>query len=192
MLTSRTTRRGGDSNPRRRDYRRNGFRDRRIQPLCHLSVAECIHLVPPLQPQPPSKIMPHNPVSRSPVCSNSPIISFPANEARPASSASRGKSPANTCILCDEIGSDEYAGRSHNINHAPQENSVRSPLRASEVTLVREADPATISAVHRGIGQADVSTQGSLRFCRKGFQMILLVTLVVTLGRRSSCRLGVW
>ena len=30
-------RRGGDSNPRCRDYRHNGFRDRRIQPLCHLS-----------------------------------------------------------------------------------------------------------------------------------------------------------
>src|SRR5688572_26514066 len=89
-------RRGGDSNPRRRDYRRNGFRDRRIQPLCHLSVAECIHLVPPLQPQPPSTIMSHNPVSRPPVYSNSPIISLPANEARPAISASRGKSPANT------------------------------------------------------------------------------------------------
>jgi hypothetical protein len=44
-------RRGGDSNPRRRDYRRNGFRDRRIQPLCHLSAAECIHCAPPLQPR---------------------------------------------------------------------------------------------------------------------------------------------
>jgi hypothetical protein len=171
VLTRFKARRGGDSNPRRRDYRRNGFRDRRIQPLCHLSVAECIHLVPSLQPQPP-KIMPHNPVSRLPVYSNSPIISFPANEARPAISASRGKSPANTCILCDEIGSDESAGRSCNINHVPQENSVHSPLRASEVTLVREADPATISAVHRGIGQAAVSTQGSLRFCRKDLQMI--------------------
>src|SRR5687767_10967336 len=53
VLTSFFMRRGGDSNPRRRDYRRNGFRDRRIQPLCHLSVAECIHLVPPLQPHLP-------------------------------------------------------------------------------------------------------------------------------------------
>src|SRR5918998_3182268 len=43
-------RRGGDSNPRRRGYRRNGFRDRRIQPLCHLSAAECIHCASPLQP----------------------------------------------------------------------------------------------------------------------------------------------
>ena len=53
MLTSSKARRGGDSNPRRRGYRRNGFRDRRIQPLCHLSVAECIHLVLPLQPHLP-------------------------------------------------------------------------------------------------------------------------------------------
>ena len=58
MLTSSKARRGGDSNPRRRDYRRNGFRDRRIQPLCHLSVAECIHPAPPLQPHLPSRIYP--------------------------------------------------------------------------------------------------------------------------------------
>jgi hypothetical protein len=49
LLTSFQTRRGGDSNPRRRDCRRNGFRDRRIQPLCHLSTNECIHSLPPLQ-----------------------------------------------------------------------------------------------------------------------------------------------
>jgi hypothetical protein len=42
-------RRGGDSNPRRRDYRRNGFRDRRIQPLCHLSAPECTVFPHPLQ-----------------------------------------------------------------------------------------------------------------------------------------------
>src|SRR5919202_7089146 len=42
-------RRGGDSNPRRGDYRRNGFRDRRIQPLCHLSATECIYSPPALQ-----------------------------------------------------------------------------------------------------------------------------------------------
>jgi hypothetical protein len=80
-------------------------------------VAECIHLVPPLQPQPTSTIMSHNPVSRSPVYSNSPIISFPAHELRPAISGSSGKSPANTWILCREIGPDGFAGRSHNINH---------------------------------------------------------------------------
>jgi len=67
-----------------------------------------------------------------------------------------------------------------------------SPLRASEITLVREADPATIPAVHRGIGQTEVSTRGSLRFCQKGFQKGLPVTLVVTLGRRLSCRLDMW
>src|SRR5215204_7710321 len=43
-------RRGGDSNPRRRGYRRNGFRDRRIQPLCHLSARECTVCPHPLQP----------------------------------------------------------------------------------------------------------------------------------------------
>jgi hypothetical protein len=43
-------RRGGDSNPRRRDYRRNGFRDRRIQPLCHLSAREFTAYPYPLQP----------------------------------------------------------------------------------------------------------------------------------------------
>jgi hypothetical protein len=32
-------RRGRDSNPRSRGYRLNGFQDRRIQPLCHPSVA---------------------------------------------------------------------------------------------------------------------------------------------------------
>src|SRR5215211_7648087 len=51
MLTSSKARRGGDSNPRRRGYRRNGFRDRRIQPLCHLSAAEFIHCVSSLQPR---------------------------------------------------------------------------------------------------------------------------------------------
>jgi hypothetical protein len=52
-----------------------------------------------------------------------------------------------------------------------------SPLRASEITPVREADPATIPAVHRGIGQTEVSTRGSLRFCQKGFQKVLPVRL---------------
>src|SRR5919199_994042 len=46
-------RRGGDSNPRRRDYRRNGFRDRRIQPLCHLSAREFTAPPYPLQPLQP-------------------------------------------------------------------------------------------------------------------------------------------
>jgi hypothetical protein len=45
-------RRGGDSNPRCRDYRHNGFRDRRIQPLCHLSTGEFIYSDLPLQPSP--------------------------------------------------------------------------------------------------------------------------------------------
>ena len=49
MLGTRQ-RRGGDSNPRCRDYRHNGFRDRRIQPLCHLSAKECIACPYPLQP----------------------------------------------------------------------------------------------------------------------------------------------
>src|SRR5215204_3019079 len=57
-------RRGGDSNPRRRDYRRNGFRDRRIQPLCHLSAREfTAHPYPPStatarQPHPPRASLP--------------------------------------------------------------------------------------------------------------------------------------
>jgi glutathione S-transferase len=36
---TRGQRRGRDSNPRRRNLPRNGFRDRRIQPLCHPSKA---------------------------------------------------------------------------------------------------------------------------------------------------------
>src|SRR5215208_1565598 len=64
-------RRGGDSNPRRRDYRRNGFRDRRIQPLCHLSVAECIHLAPPLQP--------HRPYVPEPCISISGLFQWPGS-----------------------------------------------------------------------------------------------------------------
>jgi hypothetical protein len=35
--SSEYERRGRDSNPRRTEMARNGFRDRRIQPLCHPS-----------------------------------------------------------------------------------------------------------------------------------------------------------
>jgi len=56
--------------------------------------------------------------------------------------------------LCGENGPDRYAGRLRDINHELEENPVCSLLRAGEVTLVREADPAAISAVHRAIGQA--------------------------------------
>ena len=81
------------------------------------------------------------------------IISLPAYEPRPAISTSRDKSPANACILCGEIGPDGFAGRLRNINHEPQESSVCLPLRAGDATLVREADRATISAVHRGFAR---------------------------------------
>src|SRR5918997_6039296 len=67
-------RRGGDSNPRRRDCRRNGFRDRRIQPLCHLSAAECIHRTLSLQPHSHPAITSRNSVPLPPVYTITPDL----------------------------------------------------------------------------------------------------------------------
>ena len=68
----------------------------------------------------PSTIISHNPVPS--VYSNGPdhLVFRP----RQHISASRGKSPAKTCILCGENGPDRYAGRLRDINHELEENPV--------------------------------------------------------------------
>ncbi len=170
MLTSSKARRGGDSNPRRRDCRRNGFRDRRIQPLCHLSVAECIHPAPPLQPH----LTLYNRVPQ-PCISTSSLFQRHGSSRSPPTNLDQQSLHLETralqiLVLC-EVRSDRM---DLPVRYATLTMYFRKMLSvrrcASEVTSVRKSDPATITAVHGGIGQADTSTRGYLRFCQKGFQ----------------------
>jgi hypothetical protein len=100
------------------------------------------------------------------------IISFPAHEPRPASSVSRALEIPVFCAVRSDLMELPVSCVRLTMN---LRKTLCSPLRSDEVAFVREADPATFSATRPALTN------------KAGF-----VTFVVTLGRRSSCRLDMW
>jgi hypothetical protein len=201
-------RRGGDSNPRRRDYRRNGFRDRRIQPLCHLSAAECIHSIPALQPLFSSiSDQIHNLVPRLPVYPDGLDRPVSHPDPRPAIRTFMDKRPARGRIFGIRQDRAKCTGRSSSVNHELQENSSSSLSCADGIAPIQEAcPPQYASREGTGSGRANtgapvIQTHGpssvkslvGSQGCRTraggqipscSFPGFLIVTVVVTVSRR--------